>query len=206
MLMVLIFFLFAVITSLLFRNIFYAIISFILAIVFSVVNAFTIHFLNAWFLNSYGVESIAKMVADVETNSTLNDYYIHDYEAVVKKQDGKYITVKFSTTTAAIYPISNSIRIPSINSTFPVKYIPDFEKNIVILFDKTEEGKALLRYESLQPIETARLKYEVDKTNKEFIDDYIKALKAYIKLYNDEQTADFRQKIIDLERERTNQK
>jgi hypothetical protein len=77
----------------------------------------------------------------VETNSTLNEMYIHDYEAIVKKQDGKYISTFFSTTTAAIYPIENAIRIPGWK--FPVKYIPGYEKNIVILYNQSEEGKAV---------------------------------------------------------------
>ena len=172
-----------------------------LAIVLPVVNVFTIHFLNAWFLNKYGIESTAKIVSDVETNSTLNDFYIHDYEALVKKQDGKYITTHFSTTTAAIYPISNAIHIPNLNTTFPVKYIVGFEKNIVILFDKSEEGKNLLRYKIQQPIETARLKYETDKTNKEFIEGYLTALKTYTKLYDDEQSMAYQEIIVGLERE-----
>ena len=194
------------VASFLFKNILYKIFCLILIILLPVVNVFAIHFLNAWFLNKYGVESTAKIVADVETNSTINDFFIHDYEAIVKKQDGEYITVKFSTTTAAIYPISNAIHIPSVGSTFPVKFIPDFEKNIVILFNQSEQGKALFKYKMQQPIETARLKYEADKTNKEFIDGYIATLKTYVNLYNDEQKVRYEQLIIELEHERSNLK
>jgi hypothetical protein len=203
MLTTLLFILIIGILSFLFKNILYKIFCFILIILLPVANAFTIQFLNAWFLNKYGVESTAKIVSDVETNNTLNDFYIHDYETIVKKQDGKYITVKFSTTTAAIYPISNAIHIPSVGNTFPVKFIPNFETNIVILFDESEQGKALFRYKIQQPIETARLKYEADKTNKEFIDGYITALKTYTKLYDDEQTVSYQQKIVELEHERS---
>ncbi|MDQ0594746.1 hypothetical protein QFZ37_003115 [Chryseobacterium ginsenosidimutans] len=95
----------------------------------AILNGFAGQFLNAWFLNTYGVESTAIITSDVETNSTLNDQYIHDYEAIVKKQDGKYVSTFFSTTSAAIYPIENSIRIPHINKPFPVKFIPGYEKN-----------------------------------------------------------------------------
>ncbi len=51
----------------------------------AIVNGFAGQYLNAWFLNRYGTESIAVITSDVETNSTLNDMYIHDYEAIVKK-------------------------------------------------------------------------------------------------------------------------
>lgn len=64
----------------------------ILIIPLSIANAFASQFLNAWFLNKYGTESLATLVADEQTNSTLNDQYIHDYEAIVRKPDGKYIS------------------------------------------------------------------------------------------------------------------
>lgn len=163
----------------------------------AILNGICGQFLNAWFLNTYGVESTAIITSDVETNSTLNESYIHDYEAIVKKQDGKYTTTFFSTTTAAIYPIRNSIRIPSQND-LPVKYIPGYEKNIVILYDQSKEGKILLENEKLAPVNSARIKYEADRTNKEFIMEYISALEDYTDSYDDESS---RLKIEELRKE-----
>ncbi|WP_343657677.1 hypothetical protein [Chryseobacterium sp.] len=163
----------------------------------AILNGFGGQFLNAWFLNKYGVESTAIITSDVETNSTLNDMYIHDYEAIVKKQDGKYTTTFFSTTTAAIYPIRNSIRIPS-EKDIPVKYIPGYEKNIVILYDQSREGKILLQNEKLAPVNSAKTKYEADRTNKEFIKEYIDALENYVKDYDDE---NYNKKIEELRQE-----
>jgi hypothetical protein len=163
----------------------------------AILNGFGGQFLNAWFLNKYGVESTAIITSDVETNSTLNEMYIHDYEAIVKKQDGKYTTTFFSTTSAAIYPISNSIRIP-VDKDIPVKYIPGYEKNIVILYDQSREGKILLEYEKLAPVNSAKTKYEADKTNKEFIEEYIGALEDYVKEYDDET---YKEKIKELKHE-----
>lgn len=160
----------------------------------AILNGFGGQFLNAWFLNKYGVESTAIITSDVETNSTLNDMYIHDYEAIVKKQDGKYTTTFFSTTTAAIYPIRNSIRIPG-DKDIPVKYIPGYEKNIVILYDQSREGKIVLQNEKLAPVNSAKTKYEADKTNKEFIEEYIATLENYVKYYNDEA---YKEKIKEL--------
>lgn len=164
----------------------------------AILNGFGGQFLNAWFLNKYGVESTAVITSDVETNSTLNEMYIHDYEAIVKKQDGKYISTFFSTTTASIYPIENAIRIPRLEQTFPVKYIPGYEKNIVILYNQSEEGKAVLKYSKLAPVNSARIKYEADKTNKEFIKEYISALEDYVKSYDDK---DSKLKIEELKQE-----
>lgn len=163
----------------------------------AILNGFGGQFLNAWFLNKYGVESTAIITSDVETNSTLNDMYIHDYEAIVKKQDGKYTTTFFSTTTAAIYPIRNSIRIPG-DKDIPVKYIPGYEKNIVILYDQSREGKILLQNEKLALVNSAKIKYEADRTNKEFIKEYINALENYVKDYDDE---NYNKKIEELRQE-----
>lgn len=164
----------------------------------AILNGFGGQFLNAWFLNQYGVESTAIITSDVETNSTLNEMYIHDYEAIVKKQDGKYVSTFFSTTTASIYPIENAIRIPRLEQTFPVKYIPGYEKNIVILYNQSEEGKAVLKYSKLAPVNSARIKYEADKTNKEFIKEYISALEDYVQSYDDK---DSKLKIEELKQE-----
>ncbi|MGR3853955.1 hypothetical protein [Chryseobacterium indologenes] len=163
----------------------------------AILNGFGGQFLNAWFLNKYGVESTAIITSDVETNSTLNDMYIHDYEAIVKKQDGKYTTTFFSTTTAAIYPIRNSIRIP-VDKDIPVKYIPGYEKNMVILYDQSREGKIVLQNEKMAPVNSARIKYEADRTNKQFIEEYIAALEDYVKDYDDET---YREKIKVLKQE-----
>jgi len=173
----------------------------ILIIPLSFANGFASQFLNAWFLNKYGVKSSAIITSNVETSSTLNERRIHDYEAIVKKQDGKYVNTYFSTTSAAIYPIENAIRIPEMNKTFPVKYIPGYEKNIVILYDESEEGQSLRRYEKQAPINAARVKYEADKTNKEFIEEYISALKEYTEEYQDEKTEDYRQLATKLQQE-----
>jgi hypothetical protein len=163
----------------------------------AILNGFAGQYLNAWFLNEYGVESTAIITSDVETNSTLNDMYIHDYEAIVKKQDGKYTTTFFSTTTAAIYPIRNSIRIPS-EKDLPVKYIPGYEKNMVILYDQSREGKILLQYEKLAPVNSAKIKYQADPTNKQFIKEYISALEDYLQSYDDE---NYRAEIKELKQE-----
>src|SRR5690606_29448779 len=148
----------------------------ILIIPLALANGFGSQFLNAWFLNRFGTESTAIITADITTNSMLNYEYIHKYEAIVQKQDGKFVSMKFSTTTAAIYPIRNIIRIPQSGKPFPVKYIPGNERNIVILYDQSEEGQAVLRSEKQAPVIAAKMKYEADRKNKEFIEEYIAAL------------------------------
>lgn len=167
----------------------------------SIANGFAGQFLNAWFLHKYGVRSTAIITSDVQTNSTLNDEYIHDYEAIVQLQDSTYVTTFFSTTSATIYPIENGIHIPQKGQRFPVKYIPGYEKNIVILYYESDDGARRLRFEKEAPVETARIKYEADPRNKTFIKEYIDALKAYTAVYNDASAAAYKQKIAELEQQ-----
>ncbi len=79
-----------------------------------------------------------------------------------------------------------------------MKYIPGYEKNIVILYYQSEEGNALLRYEKMAPVNSAKIKYEADRTNKEFIEEYISALEEYVSSYDSEE---YRQKIEELKKE-----
>jgi len=164
----------------------------------AILNGFAGQFLNAWFLNKYGVESTAIITSDVETNSTLNDQYIHDYEAIVKKKDGKYVSTFFSTMSAAIYPIENAIRIPQVDKPFPVKYIPGYEKNIVILYNQSDEGKILQKYELQAPVNSAKIKYDADPSNKEFVEEYISALENYLKNYDN---PGYKTKLDELKKE-----
>ncbi len=164
------------------------------AFILSIGNVIAGQFLNAWVLNKYGTESTAVITSDVETSSTLNEQRIHDYEAIVKKQDGNYVTTFFSTTTAAIYPIENAVRIPQKEKRFPVKFISGYEKNIVILYNRSDEGKRVLKYEKRMPVEKARIQYEADPQNQEFIREYRDALTNYLKEYDDpEYSAKLRQ-------------
>ncbi len=164
----------------------------------SIANAIAGQFLNAWFLNKFGVESTAIITSDIETSSMLNEQYIHDYEAIVKKLDGQYVETHFSTMSAAIYPIENTIRIPRPEKEFPVKFISGYEKNIVILYGQSEEGIHLQKYELQVPVHSARIKYEADRTNPKFIEEYIRALEDYLKVYANEE---YSLKAYDLKKE-----
>ena len=164
----------------------------------SIANGLGSQFLNALFLNTYGVQSTAIVTSDIETNSTLNNKYIHEYEAIVKKQNGQYVETNFSTMSAAIYPIENAIKIPDADQEFPVKFIPGYEKNIVILYQQSDEGKKLQQYKLQEPINSAKIKYEADPTNKEFIEEYISALEDYLKVH---ENVEYRTKINHLKKE-----
>lgn len=168
----------------------------IIAFILSIGNLIGGQFLNAWFLNTYGTESTAVITSDIETSSTLNEQRIHDYEAIIRKQDGSYTTTFFSTTTAAIYPIENVIRIPQKEQRFPVKFIPGYEKNIVILYNRSGEGKRVLKYEKRMPVEKARITYEAAPGNPEFIREYRAALRHYLKEYDD---PEYSEKLKQLE-------
>jgi len=158
------------------KSIFYVIIGFILALV----NVFTGQFVNAVFLAHYGERGSAVVTLEEETSSTINDSAIWDYDAVVKTADGKDVVTDFSTTTASIYPIRNEIIIPPLGERFIVKYIPGFEKNIVIMSDESPYGIKRRIAENLRPLLKARGQYNVSTNNESFRKEYIQALKTYI--------------------------
>lgn len=152
----------------------------ILALVLPIANIFLAHMLNAWFLNVYGIKGSAIITKEERTNSTLNDQYIYDYDVLVKTADGKDVLTGFSTMSAAIYPVRNDILIPNVNETFRVKYIPGYEKNIVILSDESTYGIAARIAENQQEVQKFWIQYRESPQNRAFKEAYLKALKTYI--------------------------
>ncbi len=154
----------------------YIIIAFILAIL----NVFTGQFANAWFLARFGTRGSAVITFSQQTNSTLNDEYIWDYDVVVKTAEGKDIVTGFSTTTASLYPIRNQILIPPEGERFVVKYIPGFEKNIAIMVNESPYGKRLLVVENKQPLIKAERQYQTSENNAAFREEYREAIQTFI--------------------------
>jgi len=157
-------------------SVFYVILSFVLALA----NVFTGQFVNAAFLAHYGVRGSAVVTLEQETSSTLNDSPIWDYDAVIQTADGKDVVTDFSTTTASIYPIRNEIIIPPRGERFVVKYIPGFEKNIVIMRDESPYGIKRKIAENLRPLRKAQGEYNSNTKNESFRKAYVQALKDYV--------------------------
>ena len=157
-------------------RVFYVVLSFVLALA----NVFTGQFVNATFLAHFGVRGSAVVTLEQETSSTLNDSPIWDYDAVVQTADGKDVVTDFSTTTASIYPIRNEIIIPPRGERFIVKYIPGFERNIVIMRDESPYGIQRKIAENLQPLYKSQGEYNSNTKNESFRKAYVQALKDYI--------------------------
>lgn len=143
-------------------------------------NIFLAHYLNAWFLNAYGVKGEAIITRTVDTNSTLNDAPVYDYDVLLKTADGKDVITGFSTMSAAIYPLRNAILIPPAGQFFTVKYIPGYEKNIVIMSDESHYGKIRLSESGQEIVQKARLQFNASPTNEDFRQQYIAELKNYL--------------------------
>jgi hypothetical protein len=159
------------------RRWFFLIIPFFL---FSLANVFTGHIWNALSLNGLGTKWSAVIVHQRETNIQLNDQYIWEYDAVLKTADNRDVAVHFDTMSASIYPIRNEILIPPQNEVFMVKYIPGFERNIVILSDESDYGKRLIMDQDKGPVEKAAGQYAVSPRNPAFINEYRDALTTFI--------------------------
>jgi len=123
---------------------------------FSQINFFTGHILNALFLNAFGTTGSAVIVHSQETNSQLNDLYVWDYDAILKTADGRDLVIQFNTMSAGIYPIRNQILIPPENEPFVAKYIPSFECNIVVMSDESAYGKRIVIDQNRAPVEGRR--------------------------------------------------
>jgi hypothetical protein len=150
------------------------------ALLLPVANIFCAHMLNAWFLNKYGEKSTAVVTHGEQTNSTLNDAYIWNYDAVVKTLDGKDILTGFSTSSASIYPIRNRIIIPPVGQRFVIKFIPGYEKNFVILSDESVYGKMRIISEKRELVEKAKRTFEASPGNAEFRQAYREAMLQFV--------------------------
>lgn len=139
------------------------------------------------------------------SNAYIYDYTPnYDYDVLVKTPEGKDVVTEFSTTTAAIYPIRNAINIPRTNIFFPVKYIPGYEKNIVILNNESADGLQRNASELMRPVVKARIQYQASPQNKTFIKEYIEAMQNWIAKSTDPkgiQTSEFRDTIEMLQKQ-----
>ncbi len=167
-------------------------------------NVFMGHMVNAAFLDAFGTVGSAIIVHSEETNSQLNDRYIWAYDAVVKTADGQDVTTSFDTMSASISPIRNAILIPPEGETFVVKYIPGFERNIVIMSDLSDYGKRRLINADRQPVAKAAAQYAVSPGNRAFIGEYRDALRAFITKHRNDADpdliSDYTQKLRELDR------
>ncbi|MEK8129222.1 hypothetical protein WMW72_15050 [Paenibacillus filicis] len=143
-------------------------------------NIFTAHYVNALFLNAFGTSGTGVIVYETQTNSTLNDQYVWEYDAVLRTADGRDIKTTFDTMSATTYPLRNAILIPPKGETFLIKYIPGFERNIVILTDESPYGIRLLMNEDLQPVLKAEAQLAASPANPKFLEEYRQALQNFI--------------------------
>ncbi|HEX6562865.1 MAG TPA: hypothetical protein VF020_01210 [Chthoniobacterales bacterium] len=156
----------------------------------SSISLFIFPFVNALFLNAFGTGATAIIVHKQETNEMLNESYIWDYDAVLKTIDGRDVALEFSTTSVAIYPVRNEILIPPENDPFIVKYIPGFERNLVIMCDESNYGKRRKIERDRAPVEKAAGQYAVSPTNQAFIKEYRGALQAFLRRHSDDADPD----------------
>lgn len=155
------------------------------AFVLAQLNIFFGRHANALFLDAYGRTGTAVIVDSRPTSSRLNNHTVWEYDAVLKTVDGQDVTTGFSTLTASIHPIRNRILIPPMGQPFVAKYIPGFERNLVIMSDESEYGRQRLFAEALQPLQKAERLHAASPRNPEFIGAYRQALRRFLDEYHD---------------------
>ncbi|MBP1994368.1 hypothetical protein [Paenibacillus eucommiae] len=157
----------------------------ILGLLAAIFNIFVTHYVNSLFLNAVGTEGTAIIVYAEETNSLYNDEYVWEYEAVLKTSEGQDVVANFNTMSASIYPLRNAILIPPKGEGFVAKYVPGFERNILIMSDESDYGKKWVMNKDLNQVIKAEAKFASSPNNPKFISEYRQALQAFIEKYRD---------------------
>ena len=103
----------------------------------------------------------------------------------MRTADGRDVKIEFDTMSATLYPWRNAIHIPPQGEPFVVKYIPGFERNIVILRDESPYGKRILLREARQPVDRARALLKASPGNETFRKEYVAAAQHFLDLYGD---------------------
>lgn len=160
------------------------------------------HWLNAAFLHAVGVDGQAVIVASRQTSSQLNAQWVWAYDVVVTTQDGREVRTGFTTMTASIWPLRNEILIPREGEVFKVRYVPDFERNIVIMTDEARYARLQKLPEWQAPVERAGERFRADSDNPELLRQYIDSLKSFLKDHADvdpQVTANYRSYLASME-------
>ena len=148
--------------------------------IFSMVNVFTSSILNGLFLNAVGTYGSAVITQERETNSRLNEQAVWAYDAVMKTADGRDVKTGFDTMSATIYPWTNTIYIPPMGERFVVKYVPGFEKNIVIMRLESDYGKQYILAVAMGEVSAKERQLEASPDNKAFQAEYRAALQEFL--------------------------
>lgn len=160
----------------------------LMAFLLPIANLFLANHLNALFLNAFGEKGTGVVTQVTQLNATYNDQYVHEFDVVVKTAGGKDVVTSFTTQSASIYPLRNRILIPPTGQPFVLKYIPGYEKNMVILSDESLYGQMQKIYDNQQPVDKAARQYEASPANGEFKQEYLRELKDFVN--NPENTSD----------------
>lgn len=162
----------------------------LLAFIYGQLNIFVGHIVNALFLNAVGERGSAVIVQSNQTNSTLNDSPVYEYFAVMRTADGRDVKIGFDTMSASTYPIRNAILIPPQGARFVVKYVPGFERNVAIMVDESDYGRARLLAEHREPLDRAARQLALSPRNAEFIAEYQREAATFLRRHRADIDAD----------------
>jgi hypothetical protein len=155
----------------------------IIGFVLGVLNVFFMSSLNAVFLANFGVAGKAVITHAQRTNSQLNNQFTWAYDAVMTTADGRDVGTGFDTMSANIYPPRNRIDVPPVGERFVIRYIPGFERNIVIMRDESPFGRRQQVQDALVSVERARGRWQASPANPDFKADYRNVLRSFLGNY-----------------------
>jgi len=146
-------------------------------------NVFTGSMANALFVNAFGRYGSAVITHAEQTSSQLNEQYVWAYDAVLKTADGRDVKFHFDTLSASLYPVRNEIELPPKGERFVVKYMPGFERSVVIMRDESPFGRRRLVQRARAPVERARAQLAASPGNDGFRQEYRQALQQFLGTY-----------------------
>lgn len=175
----------------------------VVGLVLGSINVFAGSAVNALFLNAAGTVGSAVITASEQTGSQRNERFINAYRGVLTTASGDDVLFSFDSTSASVYPLSSSVAIPPMGERFVVKYVPGFERNVVIMAEQSEFGRRYAMTQAQQPVEQARRQWQASPANPEFREGYRQALRVFL-LHHGEQApnalvASYRRALSELE-------
>ncbi|WP_240420807.1 hypothetical protein [Paenibacillus periandrae] len=82
-------------------------------------------------------------------------------------------------------PLRNAILIPPKGEVFVAKYVTGYERNILIMSDKSNYGRKWVMNEELKPVLKAEGKLATNPTNPKFMSEYRLVLQVFLEKHRD---------------------
>ena len=139
------------------------------------------HAINSRLIYAVGKPGKAEAISSYQTSTRYNNHNVVGYRVLIRAQDGKVIQTGFADDDFNVYPSHNSVSYPQQGDRFNVRYLEHFPGSFIIITNDDSPWTLALQCGGWNhQLNEARSKFEFDKSNQQFKNAYIKAIKDYI--------------------------